>query len=50
MAKLVVLYKKPKMPRSFDKHYASVHIRSQRDFADFADGGAELFFFETKDV
>jgi uncharacterized protein (TIGR02118 family) len=26
MAKLVVLYKKPKITEAFDKHYASVHI------------------------
>ena len=26
MAKIVVLYKKPKSAEAFDKHYASVHI------------------------
>jgi uncharacterized protein (TIGR02118 family) len=26
MAKLVVLYKKPKNTEAFDKHYSSVHV------------------------
>ena len=102
MAKLVVLYKKPKNAEAFNKHYASVHIplakkipglkkydistgaivtpagpselqlvatlyfdsldavkaglaspqgqAAAADLANFADGGAELYFFETKDV
>jgi len=102
MAKLVVLYKKPKSAETFDKYYASVHIplakkipglkkydvstgavgtpagpseihlvatlyfdslgavkaglasaqgqAAAADLANFADGGAELYFFDTKDV
>ena len=102
MAKLVVLYKKPKNAEAFDKHYSSVHIPLAKkvpglkkydistgevgapagpsgihlvatlyfdsldaikaglaspqgqaaagDLANFADGGAELYFFDTKDV
>jgi len=50
MAKLVVLYKKPKMPRPSTSIMLRFTFRSQRDLANFADGGAELYFFETKDV
>ncbi len=102
MAKLVVLYKKPKDAEAFNKHYASVHIplakkipalrkydistgaigtpagpselqlvatlyfdsldalkaglaspqgqAAAADLANFADGGVELYFFESKDV
>jgi uncharacterized protein (TIGR02118 family) len=102
MAKLLVLYKKPKSTEAFDKHYASVHIPLAKkipglkkydiskggvggpagpsevhlvatlyfesldalkaglaspegkaaagDLANFADGGADLYFFDTKDV
>ncbi|MGA7804792.1 EthD family reductase [Bradyrhizobium sp.] len=102
MAKVLVLYKKPKNAEAFDKHYASVHIPLAKkipglkkydistggvgaptgpsevhlvatlyfdsmealqaglassegkaaagDLANFADGGAELYFFDTKDV
>jgi len=102
MAKVIVLYKKPKNAEAFDKHYASVHIPLAKkipgltkydiskgavatpagasdvhlvatlyfdsldalkagmgsaegkaaggDLANFADGGADLYFFETKDV
>ena len=102
MAKLVVLYKKPKDAEAFDKYYASVHIplakkipglkkydiskgaiatpagpsgvhliatlyfdsldavkaglaspqgqAAAADLANFADGGAELYFFDTKEV
>lgn len=102
MARLLVLYKTPKNPEAFDRHYQSVHIPLARkvpglkrydistggigtpagksdvyliatlhfdsvdalkaglgsaegkaaagDLANFADGGAELYMFETKDV
>jgi uncharacterized protein (TIGR02118 family) len=102
MAKLVVLYKKPKNAEAFDKHYSSIHIPLAKkipglkkydistgdiatpagpselhliatlyfdsldaiksafgspegqaaagDLANFADGGADLYFFETKEV
>lgn len=102
MAKLVVLYKKPKSAEAFDKHYASVHIplakkipglkkydvstgaistpagpselhlvatltfdslaaigagmasaegnATAADLANFADGGAEVYIFDTKEV
>jgi uncharacterized protein (TIGR02118 family) len=102
MAKVLVLYKKPKNAEAFDKHYASVHIPLAKkipgltkydiskggvstpagpgdvhlvatlhfdsfdalqaglaspegkaaagDLANFADGGVELYFFDTKDV
>jgi uncharacterized protein (TIGR02118 family) len=102
MAKLLVLYKKPKNSEAFDKHYASVHIPLAKkipglkkydvstgavgtpagpseihlaatlyfesadalkaglaspegkaaagDLANFADGGAELYFFDAKEV
>ena len=102
MAKLVVLYKKPKNAEAFDKHYASVHIPLAKkvpgrkkydisngavrtpagpseihlvatlyfdsldalkaglaspqgqaaagDLANFADGGADLYFFDTREV
>jgi len=102
MAKLLVLYKKPKSAEAFDKHYASVHIPLAKkipglkkydistgtvgtpagpsgihltatlyfdsldalkaglaspqgqaaagDLANFADGGAELYMFDTKEV
>lgn len=102
MAKLVVLYKKPRNAEAFDKHYASVHIPLAKkipgltkydiskgavgtpagpggihlvatlyfdsldavkaglaspqgqaaagDLANFADGGAELYFFDTMEV
>ena len=102
MAKVLVLYKKPKNAEAFDKHYASVHVPLAKkipglkkydisiggvgaptgssdvhlvatlyfdsldalkaglassegkaaagDLANFADGGAELYFFDTKDV
>ncbi|HMF68428.1 MAG TPA: EthD family reductase [Phyllobacterium sp.] len=102
MARLVVLYKKPKNAEAFDKHYSAVHIPLAKkipglkkydisqgavrspagpseihlvatlyfdslealkaglasaegkatagDLANFADGGAELYFFDTKEV
>lgn len=102
MAKVLVLYKKPKSSESFDKHYASVHIPLAKkipglkkydisrgavgtptgpsdfhlvatlhfdsldalkagmsspegkaaagDLANFADGGVELYLFDTKEV
>ena len=102
MAKVLVLYKKPKNAEAFDKHYASVHIPLAKkipglkkydissagvgtpagpsdihlvatlefesldalqagmgspegkaagaDLANFADGGADLLLFETKEV
>jgi uncharacterized protein (TIGR02118 family) len=102
MAKLLVLYKKPKSAEAFDKHYASVHIPLAKkipglkkydistgtvgtpagpsgihlaatlyfdsldalkaglaspqgqaaagDLANFADGGAELYMFDAKEV
>jgi uncharacterized protein (TIGR02118 family) len=102
MAKLLVLYKKPKNAEAFDKHYVSTHIPLAKkipglkkydindgavatpagpgdihlvatlhfesldalkaglaspegkaaggDLANFADGGADLYFFDTKDV
>lgn len=102
MAKVVVLYKKPKSAEAFDKHYSAVHIPLAKkipglkkydistgdvaspagpsgihlvatlhfdsldalkagmaspegqaaggDLANFADGGAELYFFDTRDV
>jgi uncharacterized protein (TIGR02118 family) len=102
MAKLLVLYKKPKNNEAFDKHYASVHIPLAKkipglkkyevstgtigtpggpggihlvatlhfesldalkaglaspdgkaaagDLANFADGGAELYFFDGKEL
>jgi uncharacterized protein (TIGR02118 family) len=102
MAKVLVIYKKPKSAEAFDKHYASVHIPLAKkipglkkfdistgpvaspagasdvhlvatlhfdsmdavkaglgsaegkaaagDLANFADGGVELYFFDTKDV
>jgi uncharacterized protein (TIGR02118 family) len=102
MARLLVLYKTPKNPEAFDRHYQSVHIPLAKkvpglkrydistggvgtpagksdvyliatlhfdtidalktglgsaegqaaagDLANFADGGAELYIFETKDV
>jgi uncharacterized protein (TIGR02118 family) len=102
MAKLLVLYKKPKNSEAFDKHYTSVHIPLAKkipglkkydvstgavgtpagpsgihlvatlyfdsvdalkaglaspegkaaagDLANFADGGAELYLFDTKEV
>jgi uncharacterized protein (TIGR02118 family) len=102
MAKVIVLYKKPKSAEAFDKHYASVHIPLAKkipgltkydistgavgtpagpsdihlvatlsfdsladlkagmgsaegkaaggDLANFADGGAELYLFDTKEV
>jgi uncharacterized protein (TIGR02118 family) len=102
MAKVLVLYKKPKSAEAFDKHYAAVHIPLAKkipgltkydiskgaigtpggasdvhlvatlhfdsmaalqaglgsaegkaaagDLANFADGGADLYFFDTKDV
>jgi uncharacterized protein (TIGR02118 family) len=102
MAKLLVLYKKPKSNDAFDKHYTSIHIPLAKkipglkkyevstgaigtpagpggihlvatlhfesldtlkaglaspegkaaagDLANFADGGAELYFFEGKEV
>jgi hypothetical protein len=42
--------------RGLDKHYASVHIGitarpgGSGDLADFADGGAELYLFDTRKV
>ena len=102
MAKVVVLYKKPKDADAFDKYYASTHIPLAKkipglkkydiskgdiatpagasglhlvatlyfdsmdslraglgsaegkaaagDLANFADGGADLYFFDTKDA
>jgi len=102
MAKVLVLYKKPKSAEAFDKHYASVHIPLAKkipglkkydisnngvgtpagpseihlvatlsfdsmdalkagmgsaegkaaagDLANFADGGVDLYLFDTKDV
>jgi uncharacterized protein (TIGR02118 family) len=102
MAKVLVMYKKPKSTEAFDKHYASVHIPLAKkipgltkyhisksevatpaggsdvhlvaelyfdsmnalkaglgsaegkaaagDLANFADGGADLYFFDTKDA
>ena len=102
MAKLVVLYKKPRSAEAFDKHYASVHIplakklpglrkydistgpvstpagpselhlvatltfdslaaigagmasaegkATAADLANFADGGAEVYVFDTVEV
>jgi uncharacterized protein (TIGR02118 family) len=106
MAKLVVLYKKPKNTEAFDKHYSSVHVPLEKkswleetglkkydiskgvvetpagpsgihlvatlnfdsldavkaglassqgqaaagDLANFADGGADLCFFDTKEL
>jgi uncharacterized protein (TIGR02118 family) len=102
MAKVIVLYKKPKNAEAFDKHYASVHIPLAKkipgltnydiskgavatpsgasdvhlvatlqfdslealragmgsaegkaaagDLANFADGGADLYIFDTKDA
>lgn len=102
MAKVLVLYKKPKNTEAFDKHYAAVHIPLAKkipgltkydisqgavgtpggasdvylvatlyfdtidalnaglgseegkaaagDLANFADGGADLYFFDAKDV
>jgi uncharacterized protein (TIGR02118 family) len=102
MAKVLVMYKKPKSAEAFDKHYASVHIPLAKkipgltkydiskgtvatpagasdvhlvatlhfdsmdklmaglgsaegkaaagDLANFADGGADLYFFDTKDA
>ncbi len=102
MAKVLVLYKKPKNVEAFDKHYAAVHIPLAKkipglkkydiskgavatpagasdvhlvatlhfdsldalkaglgsaegkaaagDLANFADGGADLYFFDAKDV
>jgi uncharacterized protein (TIGR02118 family) len=102
MAKVIVLYKKPKSAEAFDKHYAAVHIPLAKkipglkkydtstgavgtpagpsevhlvvtlsfdslpdlragmgsaegkaaagDLANFADGGAELYLFDTKEV
>lgn len=102
MAKVIVLYKKPKSVEAFDRHYASVHIPLAKkipglkkydistgpvatpagasdvhlvatlyfesmdavkagfgsaegkaaagDLANFADGGADLYFFDTKDA
>jgi uncharacterized protein (TIGR02118 family) len=102
MAKILVMYKKPKSTEAFDKHYASVHIPLAKkipglmkyhiskgavatpagasdvhlvaelyfdsvdalkaglgsaegkaaagDLANFADGGADLYFFDTKDA
>lgn len=102
MAKLVVLYKKPRSAEAFDKHYASVHIplakklpglrkydistgpvstpagpselhlvatltfdslaaigagmasaegkATAADLANFADGGAEVYIFDTVEV
>ena len=102
MAKVVVLYKKPKNTDTFDKYYASTHIPLAKklpglkkydistgeigtpagpagiylvatlyfdsmdaikaaltspegkaaagDLANFADGGADLYFFDTKEV
>ena len=102
MAKVLVLYKKPKSAEAFDKHYASVHIplakkipglkkydvsaggvgtpagpseihlvatlafdtmdalkagmgsaegkAAAADLANFADGGVDLYLFDTKDV
>jgi uncharacterized protein (TIGR02118 family) len=102
MAKVLVLYKKPKSAEAFDKHYAAVHIPLAKkipgltkydiskdsvgtptgasdvhlvatlyfdsmdslkaglgsaegkaaagDLANFADGGADLYFFDTKDA
>jgi uncharacterized protein (TIGR02118 family) len=102
MAKVLVLYKKPKSAEAFDKHYAEVHIPLAKkipglkkydiskggvgtpagpsdihlvatlhfdsfealqagmsspegkaaggDLANFADGGVDLYLFDTKDV
>jgi len=102
MAKLLVLYKKPKSAEAFDKHYAAVHIPLAKkipglrkydidtgvagtpaapsqihlvatlhfdsldalkaglaspqgqaaagDLANFADGGADLYLFDAKEV
>jgi uncharacterized protein (TIGR02118 family) len=102
MAKVLVLYKKPKSAEAFDKHYASVHIplakkipglkkydvstggvgtpagpseihlvatlafdsldalkagmssaegkATAADLANFADGGVDLYLFDTKEV
>jgi uncharacterized protein (TIGR02118 family) len=102
MAKVLVLYKKPKSAEAFDKHYAAVHIPLAKkipgltaydisqgpvaspagasdvhlvatlhfdsmdalkaglgsaegkaaagDLANFADGGVDLLFFDTKEV
>jgi uncharacterized protein (TIGR02118 family) len=102
MAKVLVLYKKPKNAEAFDKHYAAVHIPLAKkipglkkfdiskgavatptgasdvhlvatlyfdsmealqsglgsaegkaaagDLANFADGGADLYFFDAKDA
>lgn len=102
MAKVLVLYKKPKSAEAFDKHYASVHIPLAKkipglnkyhissgvvatpagpsdihlvaelhfssmdalgagmgspegkaaagDLANFADGGVDLYIFDTKEV
>jgi uncharacterized protein (TIGR02118 family) len=102
MAKVIVLYKKPKSTEAFDKHYASTHIPLAKkipglkkydisngpvatpsgasdvhliatlsfesldalkagmgsaegkaaagDLANFADGGADLYIFDTKDA
>jgi uncharacterized protein (TIGR02118 family) len=102
MARVLVLYKKPKNAEAFDKHYTSTHIPLAKkipglekygisqggvatpagpgevhlvatlyfdslddlkagmaspegkaaggDLANFADGGAELYFFDTKEV
>jgi uncharacterized protein (TIGR02118 family) len=102
MAKVIVLYKKPKSAEAFDKHYAAVHIPLAKkipglkkygistgvvgtpagpsdvhlvaslyfdslatlqagmgsaegkaaggDLANFADGGADLYIFEEKEV
>jgi uncharacterized protein (TIGR02118 family) len=102
MAKVLVMYKKPKSAEAFDKHYAAVHIPLAKkipglkkydishggvgtpagpsdihlvatlhfeslealkagmgspegraaggDLANFADGGADLYLFDTKEV
>jgi uncharacterized protein (TIGR02118 family) len=102
MARVLVLYKKPKSAEAFDQHYASVHIplankipglkkyeistgpvkspagesnvhlvatlhfdslgslqagmasaegkAAAGDLANFADGGVDLYFFDTKEV
>jgi hypothetical protein len=57
MAQLVVLYKTPKNADAFDKYYFATHVPLAKklpgtagDLANFADGGADLYFFDTKEV
>jgi hypothetical protein len=81
MAEVVVLYKTPKDPAAFEKHYAETHIplakkmpglrkfqvsrgpvatpagpsgihlkATAADVPKFASGGADMMFFDTKDV